>query len=196
MPGTIQGDSDSQRPDLYQLANKNSVNHRDSGCRHPFFDLFFILYKNMVDAMQITGLLLPIIALIIALPSQAEVYRWTDENGKTHFSDKPHADATQLDIKPQKPSGIGSSQQQIERQKAMLDDFQEKRERQQQQATQIRKKQAATDRYCKGLRNRLKNYREADYLFNRDASGEKQHLSDQQKQREEQQLRAEIAERC
>ena len=127
---------------------------------------------------------------------QAEIYRWKDENGKIHFSDKPHADATQLNIKPQKPAGIGSSNKQIKRQKALLNDFQEKREREQEQASQAKKQRVASERNCSELKNRLKDYQEADYLYDRDGSGERQNLSDERKQHEEQRLRDQIAERC
>jgi len=38
-----------------------------------------------------------LICLLIALPLQAEIYKWTDANGQTHFSDSKPA---QLDIEP------------------------------------------------------------------------------------------------
>ncbi|MDR3212944.1 MAG: DUF4124 domain-containing protein [Azoarcus sp.] len=30
-----------------------------------------------------------LLALVLALPAQAEIYKWTDKNGQTHFSDIP-----------------------------------------------------------------------------------------------------------
>ena len=38
--------------------------------------------------------LLPLI-LILALPAQAEIYRWVDEQGKVHFGDAPTRDDAQ-----------------------------------------------------------------------------------------------------
>lgn len=140
--------------------------------------------------------LLIIITFFSVQSTQAEVYRWKDKDGKIHFSDKPHADAKQLDIKAPKPSGIGISDQQVQRQKELLNTFQEKRETQQKQAKKDKKKKAAIDNYCKKLRNRLRNYEEVDYLFTRDGTGTRQDLNDQQKKDEEQKLRALIAERC
>ena len=39
-------------------------------------------------------LLLPSLAL-------AEVYRWTDANGRVHFGERPQAGAVQVEVKPQ-----------------------------------------------------------------------------------------------
>lgn len=40
-----------------------------------------------------------VLFLAIALPSQAEMYRWTDENGRVHFSDKKSQDSTEVSVK-------------------------------------------------------------------------------------------------
>ena len=42
----------------------------------------------MVPPMRALALML---ALIFALPAAAEVYRWVDENGVVHYTDKPPA---------------------------------------------------------------------------------------------------------
>ena len=146
---------------------------------------------------QLRSMLLIILIVFYPLKTtQAEVYRWIDENGNTHFSDQPHANATRHKITASKPAGIGISNRQLQKQKELLDDFQEKRETQQQQALQQKKRQAITDKNCTTLKNRLRTYQEVDYLYTRDDAGEKQHLSNQQKNKEEQKLRTLIDERC
>jgi hypothetical protein len=35
-----------------------------------------------------------------ATAAAATVYKWVDERGVTHYSDQPHANATELDVKP------------------------------------------------------------------------------------------------
>ena len=37
--------------------------------------------------------------LAIAAPSHAEMYQWTDENGRVHFSDKKSQDSTEVTVK-------------------------------------------------------------------------------------------------
>lgn len=39
-----------------------------------------------------------LLLLFLMLPAEAAVYKWTDENGGVHFSDKPHPGAERLDV--------------------------------------------------------------------------------------------------
>lgn len=52
-----------------------------------------------------------LIALILlaSLPAQAEIYKWVDENGKTHFSDiKPAGQASrEIRLRPMPPASRG-----------------------------------------------------------------------------------------
>ena len=142
-------------------------------------------------------ILIPLLATSFLLQvTNAEVYRWKDKNGNIHFSDKPHADSTQLDIKAPQPSGIGISKKQTQRTKELLEQFQEKNNSNKKQALKSKKRRDSLDRYCTQLKNRLRNYQEVDYLFTRSKSGEKRDLSDKKKRQEEEKLRAEIAEKC
>lgn len=128
--------------------------------------------------------------------ANAEVYRWKDKNGNIHFSDKPTADATQLDVNAPKPSGIGVSKKQSQRTKELLEQFEEKNIKNKQIAQKKKQNRDALEKYCSRLKNRLRNYEEADYLFKRNKTGEKIDLSDKRKQAEETKLRKEISERC
>jgi hypothetical protein len=38
------------------------------------------------------------VGILLAYPGYAEVYRWTDDNGQVHFSDRPHEGAEQIEI--------------------------------------------------------------------------------------------------
>lgn len=145
------------------------------------FSLTFFLFLIFLNSVQITN---------------AEVLKWVDENGKMNFSDKPHNNATPLDLRPPKPAGIGISKKQTQRRNELLEQFAEKKEAQQKQALQNKKRQEEIDRYCTSLKNQLRNYKEADYLFSRDKNGQKQNLTDQQKISQENKLRELIKERC
>ncbi len=134
--------------------------------------------------------------LLIFRSVGAEVYRWTDEKGKVHFSDKPHMDSTKLDIQTPKPSGIGTTEAQRESQKKVLKQLQKSRQLRTKEKDQNSKQKAKIEKYCSRLQNRLKNYDEVDYVFIRDASGKKKRLTSQQKKDEETKIRNLIAERC
>ena len=51
------------------------------------------------------------IALLLALPAHAEVYKWTDANGKVHYGDQPPVSSKTrtLDVKPSQPSGADAA---------------------------------------------------------------------------------------
>ncbi|MCG7969099.1 MAG: DUF4124 domain-containing protein, partial [Candidatus Thiodiazotropha taylori] len=52
---------------------------------------------NMKSA-KISWILLPIL-LSSAAVAEAEIFKWTDEHGKVHFTDKPPADADASEVK-------------------------------------------------------------------------------------------------
>lgn len=41
-----------------------------------------------------------LLSLLLSLPSHADIYQWQDSTGRAHYSDRPHADAKTLNIKP------------------------------------------------------------------------------------------------
>lgn len=48
-----------------------------------------------------------LLLLALALPTPAQVYKWTDPSGKTHYGDKPPADAKKQELKISIPSYEG-----------------------------------------------------------------------------------------
>ncbi len=128
--------------------------------------------------------------------ANSEVYRWVDEKGKIHFSDKPHANATQHKINAPKSAGIGISQKQLQRRKELLEQFDEKNKVLQQKSLIQKKNREKVKRNCKTLKNRLRDYEDVDFLYTRDENGQKKNLTDQQKKDEENKLRALIKEHC
>lgn len=44
------------------------------------------------SAVFVTPLFVTVLGIALSLQAAAEIYRWTDENGRTHFSDKPPRD--------------------------------------------------------------------------------------------------------
>jgi glutaredoxin len=53
---------------------------------------------------------LVIVALLIALPAEAQVYKWTDPSGKVHYGDSPPDDAKKEELKIRIPSYDGPVQ--------------------------------------------------------------------------------------
>lgn len=46
------------------------------------------------------------LGLCLSVPAAAEVYRWKDDAGNIHFSDRPHPSAEPIDVNPQLPGAV------------------------------------------------------------------------------------------
>jgi hypothetical protein len=98
-----------------------------------------------------------LLLLILPLMASAELYRWTDEEGRVHFGDRAPGDsssaAERVEVTPPKPIGQGNDLKQInERLNSLREQEQERLKAQQEQAQQeARKKEKA----CKAA---LKHY--------------------------------------
>lgn len=56
---------------------------------------FYMEVRVISNNQLVSGrLLLVCVLLLAALGAQSEIYRWTDENGKVHFSDQPSVEHT------------------------------------------------------------------------------------------------------
>ena len=140
------------------------------------------------------------ILLLIALTQTqvlyGAVYKWTDADGKVHFSDKPQPNAKQIKIKTQTKTATESSGDQLIRQKALANEYQEIRE---EKARKKQEVEAARDKVlakCNRLKIEILNYEDVDYLFTRDETGKKKRLSSQQKKKKIQSLKKLYADKC
>ncbi len=148
--------------------------------------------------MTSTKLLILFIAsiLFLNLPVLAGVYKWTDANGKIHFSDKPHKNSDEVKIQASKPSRVGTTNNQLKRQKELLLKYQNERLSKQKNQAKIDKKDANIAKQCTRLKNIIINYEEVDYLFTRNAAGKKKRLSGAQKKKETAVLQKEYDAKC
>lgn len=142
------------------------------------------------------SVLVLLVNLLLSPVLFAGVYKWTDANGKIHFSDKPHKNSAEITIKATKPSGIGASNSQLRRQKELLLQYQNERDVKNKQQRKTDKRNNKIAQYCKRLKNRIRNYDDVDYLYTRNDDGKKNRLSGTEKRKEIQLLKKEYANRC
>ena len=90
--------------------------------------------------------------VILLLPSLAlaEVYRWTDANGRVHFGETPQAGAVQVEVKPQVIQRDAAT---AEREARTERFFAARREEQQQADAISRQAQAKQAQDCQRLRD-------------------------------------------
>ncbi|MBN1378845.1 MAG: DUF4124 domain-containing protein [Gammaproteobacteria bacterium] len=142
-----------------------------------------------------------IFVLMLSLSSSslcAEVYKWTDENGQTHYSDIPQDQPSNKITVNEKPesSSEPSDADRRDYQKRVLDSFAQERQQKQQKKEEQEKKQAEQRKQCEQARKRLSDVETAGYLYEKDKDGEKVIFTDEQRQAATDQARAAVKQYC
>lgn len=137
------------------------------------------------------GLLL----LILLLPAlaAAEIYRWTDEQGRVHFGQRPVAGAEPVQVSPQVVERDAHTREREARSQRFFDARREERQQAAATADQQREARAAE---CRDLRRRLAQVPEGYSYYREGADGERIYYSDEETDAARRQLRTRIAERC
>ena len=136
--------------------------------------------------------LLLIAALLPALAT-AEIYRWTDEQGRVHFGQRPVAGAEPVEVKPQVVERDEHTREREARSQRFYD---ARREEQQQAAAAAAAQHEERANECRDLRRRLAQIPEGFSYYRTDADGERIYYSDEQTDTARRQLRERIAQRC
>ena len=129
------------------------------------------------------------ICIFLALPVQAEVYKWTDEQGRVHFSDKPPTEDTpEYQVRTPASAANASPQESLtdaERRarQSKLSDSLEAERREMEQAEAKRKEQRAVREHnCKVARAELHTSSNVNRIFDYDKQGNMVYYSEAQKQ--------------
>jgi hypothetical protein len=141
--------------------------------------------------MNMRGLLL--IAWMLPTLAAAEIYRWTDEQGRVHFGQRPVAGAEPVEVKPQV---IKRDSHTREREARSQRFYEARREEQQQAAAAAASQREARASECRELRTRLAQMPEGNRYYREGSNGERIYFSDEETDAARRQLRARIAERC
>lgn len=126
--------------------------------------------------------------LLVAVPVQAELYKWTDAQGRVHFTDKkPEGNGKVETLKaPQvrSPAGgaeasaaTGDSQSVLDRQKRMADILAQEREQREAGEARKRKEEAARQQKCHEARDYRRNA-DGARLYDINQKGERVYMDD------------------
>jgi len=119
--------------------------------------------------------------LLGAALCRAELYRWVDEQGQTHFSDQPaHSQPHEIGVRPS-PAAPQQPHERMDKTRRLLNAYQI--ERQQQREQQAKQKQQAEERRrnCLQARDRLRQYSETGSIYRLDDDGRRVYLSEQER---------------
>lgn len=138
-----------------------------------------------------------LIVLLVALPAAAELYRWTDENGKVHFSDRPVSDdAEELEVKAPPKLGQGNTVREVNERLDRLrtsEAEREAKEREQEEKLQAKlKKQRAA---CARQKDRLNSFRNY-VMYTLEDDGSRRYYENEEKKQKIAEISKWIAENC
>ncbi|MCP4288592.1 MAG: DUF4124 domain-containing protein [Gammaproteobacteria bacterium] len=145
--------------------------------------------------------LIALAGLLIVTSSPAEIYRWVDQRGKVHFSDRPKNGAAQKFkiVEPESEPGdivqeSVQAEQKVQRQR-LLDAYREDREaeKQKRQHAEVKERQRAGK--CADARNQLRTY-ESSRLYKTLENGERRYLNSGERQQELDLARAAVTRWC
>ena len=145
----------------------------------------------------IARLLAGIVCAVAVLPVFAdEVYRWVDAEGRVHYGDTPPDNAERVELAPA-PAGDPQLQQRRERGERLLDIMEEDRRRRDDEQRAGAQVDAERRSKCERARQRSTRAAAANYIYQSTSDPDNPHiLSEEERQRFDQQLQAEIRRYC
>jgi hypothetical protein len=137
------------------------------------------------------GLALSIfVVFYLNMPAHAEIYKWTDEQGRVHFSDKPPGENTsQYHLRT--PASTSSSSNEVTpgdaerriKQRKLMESLEADRLEKEQAVAKQKQQQAARERKCQYARAELRANKDANLIYDYDAQGNRVYLNEAQKQK-------------
>jgi hypothetical protein len=134
------------------------------------------------------------ITLLLPALASAEIYRWTDAQGRVHFSEKPGGSgAEQIEVKPQVVERDEATRQREQRTEQY---FEARRDEKAQAQARSEAAQAKRSKECSELRNNLAQIQRGGRYFVTDAKGERSYIDEAEVEAARSRLSSRIAERC
>ena len=144
-----------------------------------------------------------ILFIFLLFPGQsfAEVYKWVDENGRTHFGDKPlSSDAEKVTIKKesgQEPGTDRSAMSRGEKQRKLLDIYQKEREERKVDLQAKKEQEKKRKAKCDKAKAKLAEMRDASYFYEKtDDPQNPKILTETARKQAESKLEQAIKKRC
>ncbi|WP_068829751.1 DUF4124 domain-containing protein [Pseudomonas sp. BMS12] len=134
------------------------------------------------------------VLLLAPAVASAEIYRWTDAQGRVHFSEKPGgAGAEQVEVKPQVVERDDATREREQRSQQYFDARRDERAQAESRAASARAERSAE---CGKLRQQLQQIERNGRYFTTDANGERNYVSEAEVEAARSRLSSRIAARC
>lgn len=144
--------------------------------------------------------LLLMLSLCSAIPVSAEIYRWTDENGRVHYGERPpHDTAEQIQL----PRGAApaatpapNDAERRARQQRMLDAFSHKREQKKAQKARDEQERQRLAQDCERIKRHWQDLNYGGPIYHEDPDGGRRYLDEAERAAELDALRPEYRNAC
>ena len=136
--------------------------------------------------------------LCMQSPAIAEVYKWTDAQGRVHYGDKPQSDkAETINLPSKEPPAVPHvSEDRLEKQRRLLDAYAEERRLKREADEKARKDKEERKRKCADLKDDLRNQENAGSIYRLDKDGKRVFLSHEEREASTAELRKQVQEWC
>ena len=126
-----------------------------------------------------------LIVSALALPAGAQIHKWVDANGVTHYGERPPAQGKSLAVQlpeasPRQPGAAAPAPGASDRKERELE-FRKRQVTRAEEEARTAQTKARRDEACRRARINLTNLRETGVLYDRDDRGEKVFLTDAQR---------------
>lgn len=146
-----------------------------------------------------------LLAMLVSVACVAETYKWTDENGRVHFSDTPPADKSEsakavekIEINVNQMKYDPRVQERRKKQKVLLQAIEEEDKLAFEKAEKIRMEKEQRQAECDSLKARYKKIKYAGALYWKGEAGndERTFLEHEERAAYEKNLQEQIKEKC
>lgn len=131
--------------------------------------------------------------MLLVMPLHAQIYRWSDEQGRVHFGERPVQGAEQIEVEPQVIERDAQVRQREHNLRRIMDVRSEERAAEQLRLTEQRNRQRAQ---CDDFRHQLAQLDKRVYWYEEDASGRRIEVDRKQVEARKAELTTLVQERC
>lgn len=138
------------------------------------------------------------ILLLASFTSHAGTYRWVDENGQTHFGDRPPQNVVtnEVRLKAAPPSVDAEALARKQRLNEFLQNSEKERETRSKVVAEQEAKAAKQKAYCEGMQARLKYLAKVSGIYELNKEGERVFVNDEENERIRKEFKARVQREC
>lgn len=126
----------------------------------------------------------------------AEIYKWVDDQGHVHYGDKPVTNSEEMQVNIENKGNVKISNQREKNRQKLLDAYAEDQARENKEKEKLRKKKKKMKANCINSKDSLRRYERASSLYNLDKEGNRVTMSNAQRDKATNRLRAYISKYC